>query len=236
MAKITIALASILAGGGHDVLKKMFLEQFSQDQDLLIKDFTHSNEYLDRIHNTATLEFNKLYEFCYKYLPSELLALITLNLLHECVSYLNRVKPDVIIATHFLLGLHFSIAKTFSANKSLIISCIPDFGIPKASEYPYNKRIRPDYVLVFDMHAVQGLQKNFALNPEQIILTGYSPRKVFFQAKTRYVTKQNALKAIKEFFPYHAFLNVDNKKITVLLAGGAGGFIRKAEEILNEIA
>lgn len=233
--KITVALASILAGGGHNVLKKMLWEQFSQDGDFLIKDFTHSNEYLDRIHNTATLEFNKLYEFCYKYLPSELLALVTLNLLHECVSYLNKVKPDVIIATHFLLGLHFSIAKTFSANKTLIISCIPDFGSPKASEYPYNKRIQPDFVLVFDKNTAQGLQNKFALNPEQIILTGYCPRKVFYQTKIKYLTKLNALIAIKSAFPENPYQNIDTNKTTVLLAGGAGGFIKKAEEILRQI-
>ena len=235
MAKIKVALASILAGGGHNALKKFLYEQLAHNNDLELIQFTHSKEYLDKIHNTTSLHFNKLYDFGYNNIPSELVALVTLNLLNECVHFLNNVKPDMVIATHFILGFHFTIAKIFAKNKAVIISCIPDFGVPAPSEFPFNKRIRPDLVMVFDDKTKQGLIKNYNLPEDTIILSGHSPRREFSQVQNKYHSKWEARKLLAQTFNYKPYNNIKPDKISVLVSGGAGGYIKKAAEILKEI-
>jgi|SRR3989344_3470003 len=235
MEKITVTLASILAGAGHNSVRKMFFEELTREPDFKVLQFTHSKEYLNKVYDATSQHLARISNFSYKNLPNELVALITLNLLDECVKYLNEVKPDIVIATHFLIGLHFTLAKIFAEKKAVIYSAITDYGDVPPSIFPYSKKIRPDYLLVFDEQTRTSLIKNYNLPENSLILTGFKPSQPFLNQQDKYKDKVQAREQILQRFPDNPYLQIKPDKGTILISAGSGGTINKSHELLNEI-
>src|SRR3972149_8565125 len=235
MENITVTLASILAGAGHNSVRKMFFEVLTRDPDFHVLQFTHSKEYLNKVYDATSQHLARISNFSYQNLPNELVALTTLNLLDECVKYLNEVKPDIVITTHFILGLHFTLAKIFAEKKTVIYSAITDYGEVPPSIFPYSKKIRPDYLLVFEEQTGTSLIKNYDLPANSVILTGFKPSEAFLNQQQQFANKAQARLQILQKFPYNPYLQINPEKTTFLISAGSGGTINKADELLKQI-
>ena len=238
MARIKILLASAQAGGGHTALRDFFYQQMVSDQRFKLVKFDHPGKTLENtdevIHKFAPMFHELMYFFSPRYI-SDFFLIGTISFLKECYKILKKEKPQIVLATHFVLSLHFSLAKRLLKSDVIIVNCIPDYGPPSKLMHAKLRPFRADKIMVFDDWTRQGALKNFKMPEKDVLLAGFNPKPIFKQAVDKYETKVNARSKLKEVFNYIPYTEIEPEKTTVLLSSGTV-YARKSLPLLKQIA
>lgn len=235
--KTKILIASILAGGSHNTIQELFYEKLSKNPKFEVIKFRHSKKMLDSANTRNSNYLPTLYNFGYNHIPSELAALGTMQLLKECIDVLREQQPDVLISTQNVLGFHFALAKKMLQLNTIVMTCIPDFGPPPVSTYPFNnKSVRSNNYIVFEQETKDGFINNFGLKESDIILAGYNTKEIFLETQKNDVDKKTLFREIKKLYAKEYKPEISSIKKTITISGGNGGFIRKSFNFLDTVA
>ncbi|KXK27471.1 MAG: hypothetical protein TR69_WS6001000348 [candidate division WS6 bacterium OLB20] len=223
--RIKVLLAGVKAGGGHISLRDFLYQQLETDQETFRNvSWTHPGEALETadhlIHSISPFLYELTYFFSPRYL-SDISTIATFNFLRECYKVLKSEKPDIVLSTHFVLSLHFSLAKRLLRSKAVIVNCIPDYGPPSKIMHPRLPFFRSDRLMVFEEWTRKGSAQQYKVPEEDILLAGFNPKKVFAQTAAKYKTKRDARLQLMKVLDYMPYTQMDPDKTTVLVSAGA---------------
>ena len=233
---LIIGLASIWAGGGHNALRDLLLEELEENPNFKIHSFTHSDSSYDWFNDQIFGRAPKFLNFIYKRTPNEYPGISAIKLVKECESFLKKTSPDIVISTNFGVCSAFGFLKHTLKLNFLNIYAIPDYGRTGHAAFPKNRYFKPDYVIVFDIETKKGLVDELEFPQEKILVSGAIARKSF-----RKLIKENQNKGKKQLLQEinkqlkQKWQIADDKK-TYVISGGAGGVINKSYKLLKAIS
>lgn len=232
---IIIGLASIWAGGGHNALRDLLLEELQDDKRFETHSFTHSDSSYDWFNDTVLGKAPKFLNFIYKRTPNEYPGVTAIKLVKECEQFVNEKKPDIVISTNFGVCSAFGFIKRTMKLNFINIYAIPDYGKTGNAAFPKNRYFKPDYAFVFDKLTKDGLIEDMEYPREKIVLLGAVARRSFRQIikDNKHKTKEELIKEINKDIKQK--WEIGNVKRTYLISGGAGGAMDKSWELLKTI-
>ncbi|MFQ5492662.1 MAG: hypothetical protein ACE5DX_00685 [Candidatus Dojkabacteria bacterium] len=237
MKRIKVLQGAVKVGGGHIALRDFLHGQVSDLEEFNSVKFDHPGEALERadtvIHNLVPFMHEFLYFFSPRYI-SDFFLIATINFFREVYKVLKKEDPDIVLSTHFVLSMHFAVAKKLLKSKAVIVNCIPDYGPPSKLMNPKFKPFRSDKIMVFEEWTRQGAIKNIADSEEDVLLAGYNPKPIFKKVASQYKDKNEARKALKKTLNYFPYTYIDPNKTTVLITAGAI-YARKTYPLLKEL-
>lgn len=238
MGRPKILLAAAKAGGGHIALRDFLYKQLQEGDKYKLVKFDHPGKTLENANDLVPKYTPFIHEFFFFFSPrymSDFFLFATISFFRQCYKVLKQEKPDIVLATHFVLSMHFALAKKLLKLDTVIINCIPDYGPPSKLMHPKFKPFRANKIMVFDQWSAQKAMQILDLKPDEILLAGYNPPAIFAQIAGKFTSKQQAREMLKKRFDYFPYQEIDTKKTTVLITAGAS-FARKSIPLLKKIA
>ena len=234
--KIVIGLASVLAGGGHNALRDFLLENLEKDNRFECHSFTHSNTSLDKTNDVLWPKIGKAFDLLYKTIPNEYVSISAIQLVKECEEFVKTYNPDILLCSYFGIAAAFQLVKKSLKLHFLIINAIPDYGIPSDAYMP-TRYLKPDFMMVFDETAKNGIAKKYKFPKERMMLSGYLAKKCFhdmiMDAKKK--SNEELVKEIKKELGTDFKLDIDPNRRTIIITGGAGGIVNKSYGLLQAV-
>lgn len=234
--KIVIGLASVSAGGGHNALRDFLYQELQNDGRFKCYSFTHSNTSLDKANDYVWPNLGRAFDILYNTFPNEYVSISSIQLVKECEKFIKEYNPDIVIATYLGISAAFKIVKRSLKLNFIIINAIPDYGIPSDAYLP-NRYLKPDFMMVFDEVAKNGIALKYRFPKEKMLLSGYLANKTFqgYIKEARTKSREDLVKEIQNELGRNYKIIISPKKRTLIVTGGSGGVVNKSFGLLSEI-